>query len=96
MKHKVLRELLGIAALLFLFAGIAHGATMELTAAEEQRAAEITYVEAKCDPCDYNIDYGDTDHPAEKGGADEGYVKLECDPCDYNIDYGDTYQQHEK
>ena len=62
----------------------------------EQKAMEKTYVEVKCDPCDYNIDYGDTYHPGEKAGIDEGTVQLKCDPCDYNIDYGETYSPAEK
>jgi hypothetical protein len=63
---------------------------------DEQKTIAKAYAEIKCDPCDYNIDYGDTYHPTGKGGVDEGFVKLECDPCDYNIDYGETYNPTEK
>jgi hypothetical protein len=96
MKYKVTIGLIGMVAMVFLLMAISNGVTMEQSAVEEQKKIAKAYVEMKCDPCDYNIDYGDTNHPTEKGGMDEGSVKLECDPCDYNIDYGDTYQPIEK
>jgi hypothetical protein len=49
---------------------------------------EKSVVKFKCDPCDYNIDYGSKDSPAAKGKVDEGFIEIKCDPCDYNIDYG--------
>jgi hypothetical protein len=51
-------------------------------------AVEQSVVKFKCDPCDYNIDYGSQDSPAAKGKVDEGFIEIKCDPCDYNIDYG--------
>jgi hypothetical protein len=96
MKYKVTIGLIGMVAIMFLFTGIVNGAIMEPSATDEQKGIAKAYVQIKCDPCDYNIDYGDTYRPTEKGGVDEGSVKLECDPCDYNIDYGDTYQPVEK
>ncbi len=83
----------GMAGIMLLFTGTVQGTEM-ISSANEQTAK--VYVEIKCDPCDYNIDYGDTYHPGEKEGVDEGAVKLECDPCDYNIDYGDRYHPVEK
>jgi len=80
---------IGMVALLLLFAGTVHAVEMWPFAIDKDVEIAKDYIEVKCDPCDYNIDYGDTDHPAEKSGLDEGIVKLECDPCDYNIDYGD-------
>jgi len=74
----------------------AKGVITESSAIDEQRTIAKAYAEIKCDPCDYNIDYGDTNNLGEKSGVDEGFVKLECDPCDYNIDYGDTYHPAEK
>ena len=86
---------IGMVIIILLFTGIVYGVAMMPSAIDEHKAKE--YVEIKCDPCDYNIDYGDTNYPTiEKGGIDEGSVKLECDPCDYNIDYGDTYHPIEK
>jgi hypothetical protein len=96
MRNKVTIGLIAMVAIMFLFTGIVNGVTMEQSAVDEQTATAKAYVEIKCDPCDYNIDYGDTDHLTEKGGVDEGSVKLECDPCDYNIDYGDTDHPIEK
>jgi hypothetical protein len=51
-------------------------------------AAEKSVVKFKCDPCDYNIDYGSEVSPAAKGKVDEGFIEIKCDPCDYNVDYG--------
>ena len=51
-------------------------------------AVEKSVVKFKCDPCDYNIDYGSKDSPAAKGKVDEGFIEIKCDPCDYNVDYG--------
>jgi hypothetical protein len=51
-------------------------------------AVEKSAVKFKCDPCDYNIDYGSQSSPAAKGKVDEGFIEIKCDPCDYNIDYG--------
>ncbi len=97
MKYKVTIGLIGMVATMFIFAGIVNGMAMEPSELLEQKAIAKEYVEIKCDPCDYNIDYGDTNYPTiEKGGIDEGSVKLECDPCDYNIDYGETYHPIEK
>lgn len=96
MRDKLTIGLMGMVAILFLFTGIVNGVTEEESAIDEQKVMAKAYVEIKCDPCDYNVDYGDTYHPAEKGGEDEGYVKLECDPCDYNIDYGETYHPIKK
>jgi heme/copper-type cytochrome/quinol oxidase subunit 2 len=79
-----------------LVVGTAKEVTTGSSVIDEQKTIAKAYAEIKCDPCDYNIDYGDTYHPAKKGGVDEGFVKLECDPCDYNIDYGDTYHPTEK
>jgi hypothetical protein len=75
---------IGIAmvAMLLLFTGSVFGVEMEPSAVAEQKVIAKSYVEMKCDPCDYNIDYGNTINPDEKGGVDEGIVKLECDPCD--------------
>jgi hypothetical protein len=83
-------------AIMLLFAGTVKGVEMGSSAIDEKIAIAKEYIEIKCDPCDYNIDYGDTNSPAEKGGVDEGIVKLECDPCDYNIDHGKTYHTIEK
>jgi hypothetical protein len=80
----------GVAAIMFILAGSVHGEIKEPQAVDVQTTMTKSYVGIKCDPCDYNIDYGDTDHPEEMGGVDEGFVKLECDPCDYDIDYGKT------
>jgi hypothetical protein len=85
----------GMVVTMMLFTGSVNAVEMGPSAIE-QIAIEKEYVEVKCDPCDYNIDYGDTFHPAEKGGVDEGVVKLECDPCDYNIDHGNTHHPTEK
>ena len=82
---------IGMMIILLLLTGSVYGVAMGPSAIDEPNVIAKEYAEVKCDPCDYNIDYGDTFHPAEKGGVDEGTVKLECDPCDYNIDYGDTY-----
>lgn len=79
---------LGTAVILLFSAGSVYGTETGRTVADEQVMTAKSYVEVKCDPCDYNIDYGDTVRPAEKEGVDEGAVKLECDPCDYNVDYG--------
>jgi len=79
--------------MMLLFTGTVYGG--ETGSSADLQTAKA-YVEVKCDPCDYNIDYGDTYYPAEKEGVDEGVVKLECDPCDYNIDYGDIYHPIEK
>ena len=87
---------IGMVLVMLLLTASVYGVAMGPTVIEEQNIIAKQYVEAKCDPCDYNIDYGDTLHPEEKGGVDEGTVKLECDPCDYNIDYGDKYQPIEK
>ena len=86
----------GILAILLLFTGTVNALEWWPFAIDKDIETAKEYVEVKCDPCDYNIDYGDTDHPAEKGGLDEGIVKLECDPCDYNIDYGETEQPMKK
>ena len=86
----------GIVGMSLIFTGVVYGGDMGPSAIDGQKVIAKSYVEIKCDPCDYNIDYGDTLLPAEKGGVDEGSVKLECDPCDYNIDYGDTYHPIEK
>jgi hypothetical protein len=87
---------IGMVVVMLLFTGNVNGAEMGPSAVDEQIAIAKSYVEIKCDPCDYNIDYGDTYHLGEKEGVDEGVVKLECDPCDYDIDYGDTYHSIEK
>ena len=81
----------GMVVIMLLFTGTVHAGEMQPFASDEQIAIAKSYVEIKCDPCDYNIDYGDTFYPAEKEkeGVDEGVVQLECDPCDYEIDYGD-------
>jgi len=88
MKYKVT---IGIVMLvmMMLLTGAVNKTEMGPPSFDEKTAVEKSYVEIKCDPCDYNIDYGDTHHPAEKAGIDEGVAKLKCDPCDYNIDYGD-------
>ena len=86
----------GIVGMSLIFTGAVYGGDMGPSAIDEQKVMTKSYVEIKCDPCDYNIDYGDTYHLTDKGGVDEGTVKLECDPCDYNIDYGDKYQPVEK
>ncbi len=88
MKHKVTIGAV-LMALILLFTGTVYGIEMGPSAIDEQTAKSD--IKIKCDPCDYNIDYGNTLNPSEKGGIDEGFVKLECDPCDYNIDYGDTH-----
>ncbi len=88
MKTKLMIEVAGVIALIFVFAGTVHGVAMGPSALEEKERTAQSYMEVKCDPCDYNIDYGDREHPAKKGGVDEGVVLLECDPCDYNVDYG--------
>jgi hypothetical protein len=90
MKYKVTIGV-GMMVIMLLFTGTVNGVEMGASAIDKQVSIAKSYVEIKCDPCDYNIDYGDTFYPAEKSGVDEGTVKLECDPCDYNIDYGDTY-----
>ena len=51
-------------------------------------AVKQSVVRFKCDPCDYNIDYGSQDSPDARGIVDEGFIEIKCDPCDYNIDYG--------
>jgi hypothetical protein len=63
---------------------------------EEQVTIIKSFAEVKCDPCDYNIDYGHAYNLTEKGGVDEGVAKLECDPCDYNIDYGEAGKNNKK
>ena len=50
--------------------------------------AKKNTVKFKCDPCDYNIDYGIMNKSEGKGTVEKGYIEIECDPCDYNIDYG--------
>ena len=90
MTHKLTIGVIVMMALTLLFAAIAAGVQMGPSTMDEEKIMAQAVVEMKCDPCDYNIDYGDTLHPDEKGGVDEGTVKLECDPCDYNIDYGLT------
>ena len=61
---------------------------MLLSAVDKDIAIKKGSVKFKCDPCDYNIDYGNQDSPAAKGKVDEGFIEIKCDPCDYNIDYG--------
>jgi len=78
-------------ALVMLFPMIAWGGEAVRSADNEQMAAATSYVEIKCDPCDYNIDYGDIEHLGRRMGVDEGAAKLECDTCDYNIDYGTSH-----
>jgi len=78
----------GILAILLLFTGTVNALEWWPFAIDKDIETAKEYVEVKCDPCDYNIDYGNTYYPAEKAGLDEGVVKLECDPCDYNIDHG--------
>ncbi len=90
MKHKITIGVV-LLSILLLFAGTVMGTEKGPSAIDEKIAMEKIYVEMKCDPCDYNIDYGDTMYPGEKGGVDEGMAKLDCDPCDYNIDYGGIY-----
>lgn len=85
---------LGMAVILLFFAGSVYGTETARTAADEQMMTAKSYVEVKCDPCDYNIDYGDTFHHGEKGGIDEGIVELACDPCDYDADYGVTARKN--
>ena len=51
-------------------------------------AVKKSVVKFKCDPCDYNIDYGTKDSSTAKGKVDEGFIEIKCDPCDYNVDYG--------
>ncbi|UCH46309.1 MAG: hypothetical protein JSV11_06310 [Nitrospiraceae bacterium] len=80
----------GMMVMLMLFTGSVNAVEMWPFTINEKIEVEKEYAETKCDPCDYNIDYGDTFHPGEKAGIDEGIVKLECDPCDYNADYGET------
>lgn len=96
MKSMVNIGILVIAAIMFLFAGTVNGERMGQTAIHEQKAIEKVYVEFKCDPCDYNIDYGDPYPPVKRVRFDEGSVKLECDPCDYNVDHGERYRPTEK
>ena len=96
MKVKSTRGIIGVAAIMFILAGSFLVGIKEAQAVDKQTATTKSYVEIKCDPCDYNIDYGDTYHPDKKNGVDEGVVKLECDPCDYNIDYGETEQPMKK
>ncbi|UCD35780.1 MAG: hypothetical protein JSU90_02810 [Nitrospiraceae bacterium] len=96
MKYIKAIGLIAVMAVLFSFPGTGNGVTMGPSSGDEQGAAAKTYVEVKCDPCDYNIDYGASDHRDEKGGVDEGAVKLDCDPCDYNIDYGGKDRPAEK
>jgi hypothetical protein len=66
MKYTVTIGLIGVAAIMLLFTGTVSGVRMEPSAIDEQKAISKAYVEVKCDPCDYNIDYGDTYHPIEK------------------------------
>ncbi len=86
----------GLLVMMLLLTGTISGVELGPPAGHEQKAMVETYAEIKCDPCDYNIDYGDTYLPGEKGGVDEGTVKLKCDPCDYNLDFGDTYLPTDK
>jgi hypothetical protein len=95
MKYKVTIGV-GMMVIMLLFTGTVNGVEMGPAAIDSQIAIAKSYVEIKCDPCDYNIDYGDTNYLAGKGGVDEGTVKFKCDPCDYNVDYGDTYRPIEK
>jgi Zn finger protein HypA/HybF involved in hydrogenase expression len=89
MKYKVTIGIVMV-VMMMLLTGAVNKIEMGPASYDEQITMTKSYVEIKCDPCDYNIDYGDTDHLAEKAGVDEGVAKLKCDPCDYNIDYGDT------
>jgi hypothetical protein len=83
--------LIGMIAVVLIFPGVVTGEKMWTPAVYEQMAQEKEHVKFKCDPCDYNIDYGSEYYPTEKVPFEEGFVKFECDPCDYNVDYGGEY-----
>jgi hypothetical protein len=82
--------------MMLMFTGTVNEGLKDPSTTHEYIAIAKSYVEIECDPCDYNIDYGNTYYLDEKEGVNEGSVKLECDPCDYNIDYGDTYHTIKK
>lgn len=94
MKYKVTIGIVMV-VMMILLTGAVNKVEMGPPTFNEKIVISESYAEVKCDPCDYNIDYGDTYHP-EKAGIDEGIVKLKCDPCDYNIDYGETDHPFEK
>lgn len=96
MKYDKAIGLIAVVAVLFSFTATANGVTIGPSSGQEEGALAKTYVEVKCDPCDYNVDYGSIEHRAEKEGVDEGSVKLQCDPCDYNVDYGGRDHPAEK
>ena len=72
MRDTITIGLIGMAVILMLLPGIAQGIMTGPSVLDEQKTTEKTYVEVKCDPCDYNIDFGDTSAPAAKGGPVSG------------------------
>jgi predicted nucleic-acid-binding Zn-ribbon protein len=87
---------IGIMAIVFIFTGSVTGEILMPSEIDVQIVQEKETVQIKCDPCDYNIDYGNWDHPGEKSPVEKEFVHFECDPCDYDADYGEIYQPAEK
>jgi len=79
----------GLVVMMLFAAGAVYGGEPAGSDGDEETAVTQSFIEVKCDPCDYNLDYGSVSQPSEESRIDEGTVKLACDPCDYNIDYGD-------
>jgi hypothetical protein len=66
MRYKSTIWLIGIMAVVLIFTGIVTGETMWPSAVDEQRAQTQEFVKIKCDPCDYNVDYGGEYLPIKK------------------------------
>ncbi|KPK02193.1 MAG: hypothetical protein AMK71_03125 [Nitrospira bacterium SG8_35_4] len=90
MKTKLTIGLTGMIAVVVLFMGIAAGEKVQPATVDEQIGQTKEFVTFECDPCDYNLDYGQEDDAGKEDTLREGLVKVECDPCDYNTDFGKT------